>query len=123
MPHQWFSGGARASLVLPTTCVHSCSVSRVSCQSATGSAGHLVSRSAAMGPACQKRRTAMLLLRRQHGQRCAVTTNDSCVGAAADGAVGSGAGATRIRGRSPTRACPAAVCSAAATRRRRCDDV
>src|SRR5206468_3712104 len=41
MPHQWFTGGASARAVLPTTWLHSCTVSRVSCQPATGRAGHL----------------------------------------------------------------------------------
>src|SRR4051795_13712490 len=44
--HQWFIGGASARRVLPTICVHMCSVSRVACQAATGSSGQSV-----LGPA------------------------------------------------------------------------
>src|SRR4051794_22853337 len=40
--HQWFIGGASARRVLPTICVHMCSVSRVACQAATGSSGQSV---------------------------------------------------------------------------------
>ena len=38
--HQWFMTGVRSMRTLPTTWVHSCSVSRVGAHSATGSDGH-----------------------------------------------------------------------------------
>src|SRR5262245_28891464 len=38
--HQWFIIGSSASRTLPTTWVHMCSVSRVSCHAETGSSGH-----------------------------------------------------------------------------------
>ena len=38
--HQWFMSGVFANLILPTTWVHSWTVSRVSCQSDTQSSGH-----------------------------------------------------------------------------------
>src|SRR4051794_35405132 len=40
--HQWLTIGACARRILPTTCVQSCSVSRVSIQSSTRSAGQPV---------------------------------------------------------------------------------
>src|SRR5215510_11576893 len=41
--HQWFCFGERASLVLPTTCIHMCSVSCVACHSARGRRGQVSS--------------------------------------------------------------------------------
>ena len=38
--HQWFVSGVDAMRTLPTTWVHSCSVSRVALHSATGNGGH-----------------------------------------------------------------------------------
>ena len=40
--HQWFSRGASASRVLPTICIHMCSVSCVSRHSASGRRGQAV---------------------------------------------------------------------------------
>ena len=37
--HQWFSSGVSAIRVLPTICVHMCSVSQVCSHSANGRAG------------------------------------------------------------------------------------
>src|SRR5689334_14215543 len=38
--HQWFTSGVRPARVLPTICVHMCSVSQVLSHSANGSGGH-----------------------------------------------------------------------------------
>ena len=38
--HQWLAGGSLAIRTLPAIWVHSCSVSRVACHWASGSAGH-----------------------------------------------------------------------------------
>ena len=37
--HQWFTSGVEARRIFPTTCVHMCSVARVSSQRARGSSG------------------------------------------------------------------------------------
>src|SRR5437773_1527735 len=42
--HQWFCLGASASRVLPTICIHMCSVSRVSRHSESGRLGHVMTR-------------------------------------------------------------------------------
>src|SRR5215208_7383060 len=38
--HEWFVHGVSVRRILPTICVHMCSVVAVSCHSAKGSAGH-----------------------------------------------------------------------------------
>ena len=40
--HQWLRNGHSASFTLPATCVHRCSVSRVSAQGSKASSGHTV---------------------------------------------------------------------------------
>src|SRR3954454_9925203 len=46
--HQWLRSGSFASRTLPTTCVYSCSVSRVSCHAESGIEGQLPMLVAAM---------------------------------------------------------------------------
>ena len=38
--HEWFSQGICTSRILPTICVHKCSVSHVSFHAANGNSGH-----------------------------------------------------------------------------------